>query len=285
MLSIQRVLLPVDFSHATCGALRYARSLSEHFRSELTLLHVLPPPTYWMEVPEFAGPRWGDILDSLRKSALDRMGGYVGSFSEELRGRSSMTVQEGDPAVQIVEAAHRQDVDLIVMPTHGYGSFRRFLLGSVTSKVLHDVRCPVMTGAHMQETPSTVIFPPKNIVCSVDLGEHSVQVVDWAARCAREFGAQLHLLHTVNPLGSVEDPVFLKEAARLKLEKLKLQAHREAEIAVAGGEPDKVLASMALERHADLVVIGRSTHDTPLGRLRTMAYSIIRQAPCPVVSV
>ncbi len=39
------------------------------------------------------------------------------------------------------------------MPTHGYGPFRRFILGSVTAKVLHDADCPVWTGVHLEEAP------------------------------------------------------------------------------------------------------------------------------------
>src|ERR1035438_1854787 len=63
-------------------------------------------------------------------------------------------VVEGDPAGQIVDYARDHDIGLIVMATHGYGPFRRFLLGSVTAKVLHDAGCPVWTGPHLEEAPS-----------------------------------------------------------------------------------------------------------------------------------
>jgi nucleotide-binding universal stress UspA family protein len=65
-------------------------------------------------------------------------------LTEELRGsRVKRILIEGDPARTIVEYAHSENSGLIVMPTHGYGPFRRLLLGSVTSKVLHDADCPV----------------------------------------------------------------------------------------------------------------------------------------------
>ena len=84
---------------------------------------------------------------------------------------------EGDPAIEIVRAAHEGNFDLIVMPTHGYGPFRRFVLGSVTAKVLHDADCPVLTGAHLADlNPATPIFF-RNIVCAVDLGPQSGQAL------------------------------------------------------------------------------------------------------------
>ena len=63
--------------------------------------------------------------------------------------RLRRVVYEGDPEAQIAAFAQAEDVQLIVMPTHGYGVFRRYLIGSVTAKVLHDVSCPVLTGAHI----------------------------------------------------------------------------------------------------------------------------------------
>jgi len=61
-----------------------------------------------------------------------------------------LVLKEGDPAQQIVEYARTTDVDLIMMPTHGYGRFRAALLGSVTAKVIHDSLCALWTSAHIQ---------------------------------------------------------------------------------------------------------------------------------------
>src|SRR5207245_2957797 len=57
-------------------------------------------------------------------------------------------VSLGDPAAEITHYAEKNQVDLIMMPTHGYGRFRNMLLGSVTAKVLHDAHCPIWTAAH-----------------------------------------------------------------------------------------------------------------------------------------
>jgi hypothetical protein len=52
-----------------------------------------------------------------------------------------------------------------MMSTHGYGAFYRFLLGSVTAKVLHEIQCPVWTGAHLEEAPARE-FSIRRVLCS-----------------------------------------------------------------------------------------------------------------------
>jgi len=59
----------------------------------------------------------------------------------------------------------------------------------------------------------------------------------------------------------------------------------EAELVVEPGDPPKVVCEMAQQRRAELLVIGRGSAAGVFGRLRTNAYAIIRQSPCPVVSV
>ena len=81
------------------------------------------------------------------------------ALKPELNGLAVKRVLvEGNPARAIVRTAHDEKVDLIAMPTHGYGAIRRFLLGSVTSKVLHDSECPIWTGAHLEEGPARVCY-------------------------------------------------------------------------------------------------------------------------------
>src|SRR5262249_41185418 len=106
-------------------------------------------------------------------------------------------VLEGDPASSIVAYASENHADLIVMPTHGYGPFRRFLLGSVTAKVLHDARCPVWTGPHLEQAPVYEDIRFRKVLCAVDLAEGSECVMQWAAAFAREFGAELAVVHAI----------------------------------------------------------------------------------------
>ena len=179
-----------------------------------------------------------------------------------------------------------------MMPTHGYGPFRRFLLGSVTAKVLHDVKCPVWTSAHVPDTPK----PPlgyHSVLCALDLTSKSVPLIQWASGFARDHGANLKLVHAVpgaEARGGVDIEgerfrAFLFDVAREAVAKLQREAGTNADVVLEGGEVAAVVRRAAEENHADLVVVGRGVMPELFGRMRTHVYSIVREAPCPVISV
>jgi nucleotide-binding universal stress UspA family protein len=265
MRSGAAILVPIDFSERAAPAARYARTLAAQFDSPLVLLHVLPP----LDVS-------GLMTDELSRQRAARLQKELDDFlSNELpAGAVTRILAEGDPTRVIVDHAHRH-AGLIVMPTHGYGPYRRFILGSTTAKVLHDADCPVWTGVHL-ETPPAAAAPLRNIVCAVDLGPQSSKTFCWAAALAVQFGAELTLMHVA--LGAAD-------AARRELERLKSFVHADAEILVETGDPPATICSAAGRLAADVLVIGRGSAAGVFGRLRANAYSIIRQSPCPVVSV
>ena len=113
-------------------------------------------------------------------------------------------VVKGDPAREILRIARDENIDLIVMPTHGYGAFEKFMLGSVTAKVLHQSTCPVWTGAHVKDVP-TGQFAIRNVLCAVDFGPLSSKAITWAQEAATEFGAKLTLAH-VTPSMEIYGP-------------------------------------------------------------------------------
>ena len=128
---------------------------------------------------------------------------------------------EGDPAHTIVEYAHSENSDLIVLPTHGYGPFRRLLLGSVTSKVLHDADCAVWTGLHLEKKPSGEPLTLSHILCAIDLGPHSAKALDWANRLATEFGSKLTIVHVVALDPRTEDYYFAPEWRKYVIDRAK----------------------------------------------------------------
>jgi nucleotide-binding universal stress UspA family protein len=254
--------------------------LAEHFQAELVLLHVVVPPQ-----PEIG-------TEACRRRAAQLETQLNEFLADELAGVSVRRVLlEGDPAAKIVAYAHEQQAGLILMPTHGFGPFRRFILGSNTAKVLHDADRPIWTGAHIEETPAGPSSPVANILCAVDLGPQSAQTLNWAMELQNEFAARLTLLHATLAIPTMAKGseanwnVVVHAAAKKELELLRKQAGAGAELVVEAGEPAQVISAAASRLHADVVVIGRGSAAGGFGRLRTNAYAVIRQSPCPVVSV
>jgi nucleotide-binding universal stress UspA family protein len=287
---LTKLLLPVDFSDRVRGPARYARALAHRFHASVTLLHVLPPPHYEFGAMEIGGPMLAELYATRTSHLRQQLEAFL---AEELAGVPvERLVLEGEPARRIVHHAHENRFDLIVMPTHGYGRFRRFILGSITAKVLHDSDVPVWTGVHLENAPEAGGIECRRIVCALDLGAHSCEVLRWATQFRAEYNARLTVVHATSPL----DPELLEAydadwraqfevEAREEIDRLQDRLESEGEVLVEPGDPAKVVCDAALELEADLLVIGRSAAEGVLGRLRAQAYSIIRQSPCPVISI
>jgi len=290
MFSIQRILAPVDFSQRSIGAARYAEALAERFGADVILLHVLPPPHYEFSSMEVGG----SVLTELFEARTAQVKAELDAFArrELPRLEAQRVLLEGDPARRIVEYAHNEKVDLIVMPTHGYGPFRRFILGSVTAKILHDADCPVWTGVHLEEAPEVEQIGFRTVLAAVDLGPQSERALAWAAAFASAVGARLVLCHVTLSIegraGEYFDPDWrdhLAAEAMAEIKKLLEKVPAQPEIIIESGDPPRTVCSLAQQVGADVLVIGRGSAAGVFGRLRTNAYSIIRQSPCPVVSV
>jgi nucleotide-binding universal stress UspA family protein len=287
---IKRVVLPIDFSARNNGAVHYVEALARYFQAELKILHVLPPPHYEALSLEVSGPVLADVLAGRETHAKKQLAEFLAAELEPYN--VERVLLEGDPATRIVEYANQVEADLIVMPTHGYGPFRRFILGSVTAKVLHDARCPVLTGVHMEEAPSFDRIDFKRILVAVDLEEGSERALQWAAGAAKTMGARL-IITNVQPTleghtGAYFDPEwrrYFTESAKERIDAMLASTGTSAEVVITFGEPAKQVAEVAMAEKADLVVIGHNHDSGVLGRLRTHAYAIVRTSPCPVVSV
>jgi len=282
-MKLTKILLPVDFSEQGDGAAQQAAALARHFHAALILLHVNPIQVPAVTAPrDFSGPidtGWITALEAQGRKELDTY------HQPDLAGIDvRKIVVTGDPAASIVDFAHREKPDLIVMPTHGYGPFRRFLLGSVAAKILHDVDSPVWTGAHLQKGSQPMWKRIGRVICAIDL-RTAEAVLPWARDFSSEFKAELIVVHAVHELEPESSLAISAAQAHEYIQCLQRKLSAAGEILIEEGNPAQVVQAAANRRNVDLVVIGRSPREGALGRLRTNAYSIVRDAPCPVVSV
>ena len=289
MLKIGRILLPIDFQGSSKQVVHQAASLARHFHSEIVMLHVVTPMSYSAAMIEenYVPASLGDLLNELIRQAQKKLDRALGPELDGIPVRRILL--EGDPALTIVQTARTEMADLIVMPTHGYGAFRRFLLGSVTAKVLHDSDCPVWTGAHLEQEPARD-FAIRSILCAVDLSLHSSKTVQWAAQMAAEFAARLTLAHIIagpenyGPGPYQVDPSWteaLVSSASQQLATLQHEAGTKAEVFIGSGDVPKMLSHAAIQSNADVLIIGRPSG----GRLRASGYGTIRESYIPVLSV
>jgi len=285
MADIKHIAFPVDFSDRCYGAVPFVQGMASRYGAKVTLIHVVHP----VYAGGMAGPVILDPEEMLRDARSRLYASMVNEFPEV---KVQSVTEIGDPAAVIADFVKTNMVDLVMMPSHGYGPFRQLLLGSVTAKVLHDVECPVWTSAHTAEAPDHEHLAVRKILCAVDLNPQSVTTMQWAAVMAKDSGATLRLVHVIPAVESWPDRQMdlefqeqLSTTARKEIENLKRSAGINVPVCVTLGTVPDAIRREAQQHGTDLLVIGRGVMHETLGRLRTHAYGIIRYAPCPVLSV
>jgi nucleotide-binding universal stress UspA family protein len=293
-MTINKILVPVDFSERSRLGLEHADAVAQRFGSSLVLLHVVPPaPREYAVIDEgFAFPGSGQPLEQLISKIEQRMTALL----EAVRPRADVEklIVHGDPAGEIVAAANGVEVDLVAMPTHGYGVFRRFALGSVTTKVLHDTETPVLTGVHVPELTPIDPEPYKRIACAIDLDSHGEDTLWWAAQFSKACADDLIVIHAAPAIAPVaiygewvppDTRTQIMTRAGEEIRRMLDRVGCQAQVVIDAAGPLDLIPTAAKENFADLLVIGRSHHKGLFPGLRAHASAIIRDAPCPVISI
>jgi len=139
MIRLERILVPTDFSECSVRARSYACELADRFSAEIHLLHVVPP----MAFPGYVDPI-PDHFAHLEEGAQRELEAWNDPALEKAT-RVARSVALDTPFVGIIRHARDNDIDLIVMGTHGRSGLTHALLGSVTEKVVRKAPCPVLT--------------------------------------------------------------------------------------------------------------------------------------------
>jgi nucleotide-binding universal stress UspA family protein len=278
---IRRILFPVDFSASCLSVARYVEFMAGLFEAEIMLLNVVGMGDGGLTLAEERLPR--------RQAQLDAF------LADELKYFTTqrVCVTGDDPAPEIVAAAERWRPDLVMMPTHGLGIFRGLLLGSVTAKILNDLNCPVWTSVHSETVLPLEQIHCRRILCALDLADRSESVLQWAATLAAESEAELGIVHATPELSAAyagwaleqEFANSVSQQAAERIEKLQAAAGTAARVFISGGDSAEVIAGAARDSDADLLVIGRHDATGIAGYLRQNAYAILRDSPCPVISI
>ena len=142
---IRRILVPVDFSAPSLQALDYAIDLSQRFKPELVVLHVLEP-IYYPGPGDMYGPGYDVSLvyRELERAGREQLARLAATLQKKrLTARTLLRV--GAASHVITETAKRYKVDLIIMSTHGRTGLSHAIMGSVAERVVRSAACPVLT--------------------------------------------------------------------------------------------------------------------------------------------
>jgi nucleotide-binding universal stress UspA family protein len=167
------------------------------------------------------------------------------------------------------------------------------LLGSTTAKVLNDADCMVLTTQHAASI-SPRPLEHREWVCAIGLSDDSARVLRIASQLAETVQARLSVIHAI-PSGQPGLPVQLdleervqsmeKRAAHERVDELQKCVGCDARVSIAVGPIKDALTEAARRLQADGLLIGRSSQPGTQGRLRDLTYAVVRDSPCPVISI
>ncbi|MBK7629896.1 MAG: universal stress protein [Ignavibacteriales bacterium] len=141
--TINKVLVPIDFSDYSKSALKYAVNFAKSFNAEVILVYVVEPIIYPPDfsMGQIAMPSINTDWDNRAKEELDKLA------KNEITGPNKVKtiLKTGKPFVEIIETAKEENVDLIIIATHGHSGVEHILFGSTAEKVVRKAPCPVLT--------------------------------------------------------------------------------------------------------------------------------------------
>jgi nucleotide-binding universal stress UspA family protein len=301
IMKLRHILSPFDFSDVSTHALEQAVGLARATGARLTVLHVFLSvmPTTGMSALDSATAQIiePEDLEGLRARVTAACRSAVDAGS-----KLSIIIVGGAPAPTILEHAASNDVDLIVMGTHGTSGVQHLILGSVTEKVLRKAACPVLT------VPPRATGAPASfgrVIVAVDFSDCSRLAVK-AAAAMTDAGVAVTLVHVLEwpwheppvpgmdglPAAQAEALLdtrrYLETGAADGLKNLaaSLLPGRVVAIEVRFGRAYTELLASAREREADLIVMGvRGRTSIDIGFFGSTTNHVVRAATCPVLTV
>lgn len=283
----QDILLPFDGSEAAAAALHHAGEIAHWADGTIQLLFVADTARDSVTVVD------ADVVDALvqeGETVLDEAAATLRTLGVD----HDTEVVQGNPAPTIVEYAERYDHDAVVMPTHGRTRLSRYLLGSVTEKVVRLASVPVLTVRMRPDEQLT--FPYEDVLLPTDGSAGAASAAEHGISLAETLGATVHVLSVVNDLSlglDVRSSVFTEARERAATEAVEeIAAEATARdiprIAryVEHGSPAETIRETVASQDIDAVVMGttgrRGTERILLG---SVAEETVRNVPVPVITL
>lgn len=281
------ILFPTDGSDAAESVLEYALDIAAEEAATIHALNVADT-----NVDSLVRIQ-DQVIDALEQAGQE----FVEAVATRARERGvpvTTEVSQGDPYSTIIAYADRCDADLIVIPTQGRQGIKRFLLGSVTERVINHAEIPVIAVNPKQSREPR--YPPRHLLIPTDGSRGSELAVAEGIELANAIGATVHLLHVVETGGLGPDARSLSKESELKhrandilsqaTTRVEATGIESYETAVESGEPSRAIRDYMEEYPIDLTVMG--THGTTnFSRyvLGGVSAKIVRTAPIPVMWV
>lgn len=297
-ISVKNVLFATDFSATSESALPYATAICRHFGSTLHVAHVLSDANLLLMTGAVDYVSMGTLYDDAQDLALEK----VQQMTARLGKIPYRTyVRHGQVWASLSGIIEENGIEMIVVGTHGRTGLGKLLLGSVAEDILRHAPCPVLTvgprvcgRARLPECPTKggELAPAeldlRRILCAVNITPVSAQVAGLAVALAKDFAARLTVMHVIELYTNLQDRKMLIETAVKRLQAVLPEDSTLAytpEIAVKLGSPAERIVKEAVDREAELVILGAHPAHLTTHLPLTTVHDVVALATCPVLTV
>jgi nucleotide-binding universal stress UspA family protein len=301
-LSIQNIVVPIDFSKMSMQAIQIASQLAQRLGASIHLAHVRPlhyGADFVAPAPPMVPFSFTPYEQNGEQTALEELKKVAGECG--LSSAKCDVLSGAPPFDEICRLARGLPAELVVMPTHGRTGLKHVFLGSTAERIVQHSSCPVLVVRGSALEPNIRSrFKIKTILVPVDFSSCSREGLRYAISFAKEFNAQIILLHAtyLGYIYSAEatalyDIPGLQKAARETAERKMRELTRSVnfgavkfETVFTDGSPVIDICAFAKDHGVDLIIT--STHGlTGFTHvlIGSIAEQVVRHAPCSVLVV
>jgi nucleotide-binding universal stress UspA family protein len=281
-LRFRSILLATDCSPASEIAVRLAARVAKEFHARLYVLHAVVPELYGIDmngpVPELA-------LADLQ-NAREKLHRYVEHIPELRTVKHKEIVFLGSTSDAIHSVGERNDVDLLVLGSHGRHGLAKLTLGSIAEWAIHRLTYPVLVAGPMCDKS---LRPMRSIVLATDLSDHALRPIEYASAIAKDNNARLTVLNVLALAGTTDEQNLAESSTRKKLHQLLPTDCKDEctlNFEVKTGDITPIILRSAQINKANLIILGAKRKAPLTDHLpRTKLSAILGGSHCPVLVV
>jgi nucleotide-binding universal stress UspA family protein len=276
---IKKILIPVDFTDISETAAMQAAKMAKLLDAEVYLLHVIPSNGHYSAL-NLEKPTAASVVKNIESMVAAKMDDFQKRIQDHSGLKVKTAINTGNIVNKIIDFAHKEHIDQIIMGTHGASGYKEMFIGSNAQRVVTLSEIPVLTMLN-----STHESEFKNILIPIDDTIHSREKVNVALKIAKLYNAKVHILGLVNT-----DDVSELNKMKIRLESVENFVKHEHLTFITGIEHGDSIAKTAIsyaeKNKCDLIIINTGHESKITGIfLGPFAQQIVNHSAIPVLSV
>jgi nucleotide-binding universal stress UspA family protein len=285
-ISISKIMVTTDFSEVSDRALDYAIALARRYDARIYLAHVITPDPFQFAEPQLAQATYEKVRQAAEEGITDIL------ISGKLRGvPHEVLMEEGNVWPCLETLIVKNEIDLVVVGTHGRGKVQKLLIGSVAEEIFRKADCAVLTVGPAVKKSDRNEVELNHILFATDFGPGAEKAANYAFSLAQEHDATLTLLHVIESAAAYteESVARQREINVVRMKQLMPPGGEnwcKPEFRTTFGAAVEEILIAARESKADLIVMGAKARKSLAGHAPlTIAYNVVTKATCPVLTV